>query len=124
VTVDADTSIPDARHLQALWAGLLLPPVAFLANLEIAYALVPAACASRDPLPLHLVNAVWLVVAIVGGLIAWRTWDAVGRRWPDGEDAPVGRSRFLAGIAVLLSGLCVLVIVAQWIAVFLLDPCQ
>jgi hypothetical protein len=112
------------RRSRAPGAALFLPPLAVLANIEIGYALVSAACASRNTLPLHLVNTVWLVVAIGGGLIAWRSWEAVGREWPDGEAAPLGRSRLLAGVAVLLSGICVLIIVAQWIAVFLLDPCQ
>jgi hypothetical protein len=121
---DPSTSIPDARHIRMLWGGLLLPPAAFLANLEIAYALVPVACAARGTLLLHLVNAASLAVAVAGGLIAWRSWNMVGRLWPDGEAGPIGRSRFLAAVGVSLAVLCVLVIVAQWLAVFLLDPCQ
>jgi hypothetical protein len=121
---DPSTSIPDARHIRMLWGGLLLPPAAFLANLEIAYALVPAACAARDTVLLHLVNAASLAVALAGGLIAWRSWNTVGRLWPNGEAGPIGRSRFLAAVGVSLAVLCVLVIVAQWLAVFLLDPCQ
>jgi hypothetical protein len=70
------------------------------------------------------VNAASLAFAVAGGLIAWRSEEDVGREWTDGEEGPVGRSRFLAGVAVLLSALCSLVILAQWIAVFLLDPCQ
>jgi len=121
---DPSTSIPDARHIRMLWGGLLLPPAAFLANLEIAYALVPVACAARNTLLLHLVNAASLAVALAGGLIAWRSWNTVGRSWPDGEAGPIGRSRFLAAMGVLLTAQCALVIVAQWTAVFLLDPCQ
>ena len=121
---DPSTSIPDARHIRMLWAGLLLAPAAFLANLEVAYALVPAACAARNTLLLHLVNGASLVVALTGGVIAWRSWNTVGRSWPNGEAGPIGRSRFLAAMGVLLTALCALVIVAQWTAVFLLDPCQ
>jgi hypothetical protein len=121
---DANTSIPDARHIRMLWTGLLLAPVAFLANLEIGYALVPAACTARSTLPLHLVNAASLALALVGGLIAWRSWNTVGRVWPNGEAGPIGRSRFLAALGVLLAAQFALVILAQWLAVFLLDPCQ
>jgi hypothetical protein len=124
MTVDANTSIPDAGHIRMLWGGLLLAPIAFLANLEIAYALVPAACGSRTTLVLHVVNAASLLLALFGGLMAWRSWGMVGRVWPDGEAGPIGRSRFLASVGVLLTGICVLVILAQWTAVFLLDPCQ
>ena len=124
MTVDTDTSIPDSRHIRMLWAGLLLAPLAFLANLEIGYALVPVACGSGTTWPLHLVNAASLAIALVGGLIAWRSWNAVGRVWPDGEAGPLGRSRFLGSMGVLLAGFCALVILAQWTAVFLLNPCQ
>ena len=61
---------------------------------------------------------------LVGGLTAWRTWRALGGRWPETEGGPAARSRFLSGLGVLLGGLCVLVILAFWVAVFLLDPCQ
>lgn len=113
-----------ARRSRALGAALFLPPTVLLANLEIAYALVPAACASRNAVGLHLVNVVSLGLAIAGGLVAWRSWKALGVGWPEEEGTPLARIRFIAGLAVLLSGICALVIVAQWIAVFLLDPCQ
>jgi hypothetical protein len=57
-------------------------------------------------------------------LIAWRSWNEVGRVWPDGEAGPLERSRLLGSMGVLLAGFCALVILAQWTAVFLLDPCQ
>jgi hypothetical protein len=124
VTVDANTSIPDARGIRALWTALLLPPTAFLVSLEIAYALVPAACASGNTLPLHLAHLGCLLVILGAGLTAWRCWKALGSEWPDDAGTPEARSRFLAGVAVLLSGTCVLVVLTEWIAVFLLDPCQ
>jgi hypothetical protein len=118
------SSTPHSGRNRGLAAGLFAPPIAVLANIEIAYALVPGACASRNTLPLHLVNAVCLAVTIGAALMAWRYWKAVGLGWPEDDGTPLARSRFIAGIAVLLGGLCVLVLVAQWIAVFLLDPCQ
>jgi hypothetical protein len=123
VTV-ADTRIPEARHMRALWIGLLLPPIVVLADLEIAYALVPVACSWQSPLPVHLVHGTGLLLVFAGGLTAWRNWRALGVGWPEGEGGPLARSRFLSGLGVCLSGLCVLVILAQWSAVLLLDPCQ
>jgi hypothetical protein len=124
VTVDTNTRIPDARFIRALWIGLLLPPVVVLADIEIAYALVPAACSSRNALALHLVHGIALLLVLAGGLTAWRNWRVVGREWPDSEGGPLARSRFLSGVGVSLSALCVLVILACWSAVLLLDPCQ
>jgi cytochrome c biogenesis factor len=124
MTVDPRTDVPDAREIRALWAGLLLPPIAFLINLEAAYALVPAACSSRNQLPMHLVHIACLLLALAGGLTAWRWWKLEGATWPGEEGDPVARSRFMAGLGVLLSALFILVIVAMWIPSFLLDPCQ
>lgn len=122
--VDPSTRIPNARHLWALWLGLLLPPIAVLADLAIAYALVPAACSSRNTLPIHLMHGIGLLLVIAGGLTAGRLWRRLGGGWPESQGGPEARSRFLSGVGVLLSGLCVLLVLAFWAAVFLLDPCQ
>jgi hypothetical protein len=124
VTADPRTEIPDARTIRALWAGLLLPPLAFLFNLEVAYALVPTACSSRNVLPVHGVHLLSLALAVIGGLIAGREWRRSGATWPDGEPDPIGRTRFLSGMGLLLSLQFTLVILAQWIPTFVLDPCQ
>lgn len=124
MTVDTRTDVPDAREIRALWIGVLLPPVAFLINLEVAYALVPTACSSGTALPVHLVHLACFFLAVGGGLVAWRRWVAGGKVWSGEEGGALGRSRFMAGVGLLLSGLFVLVIVAQWIPSFLLDPCQ
>ena len=122
--VDASSRIPDVRHIGALWIGLLLPPIAVLADLTIAYALVPRACATRNTLPIHLAHAGGLLLVLGGGLAAWRTWRMLGGGWPESEGGREARSRFLAGMGVLFSGLCGLLVLAFWIAVLLLDPCQ
>ena len=124
MTVDPRTDIPDARELRALWTGLLLAPAAFLLNLEVAYALVPAACSERSRLLIHVVHAVCLVLAAAGMLAAWRMWRVTGETWPGGAGGRLSRSRFMSGLGLFLSLLFVLVIVAQWIPSFILSPCQ
>jgi hypothetical protein len=123
-TVDTRTDVPDARVIRALWIGLLVPPAAFLLNLEVAYALVPTACSSRNQLIVHVVHLVCLALAVIGGFSAWRVWISGGKTWPGDEGGAHGRSRFMAGMGLLTSALFVLVIVAQWIPSFLMDPCQ
>jgi cytochrome c biogenesis factor len=124
MTVDPRTTVPDAPEIRALWAGLLLAPTAFLLNLELAYAVVPHACSSQNRLPVHLVHLVCLAIALVGGAFALRSWRYCGETWPGEEGGPVSRSRFMAGLGLLLSVLFALVIVAQWIPSFVLSPCQ
>jgi hypothetical protein len=124
MTVDPRTDLPDRRELTALWTGLLLAPVAFLLNLEVAYALVPTACEQRTRILVHLVHAVCLVLALVGTMTAWRMWRFTGEIWPGQSGGRLSRSRFMAGVGLFLSLLFVLVILAQWIPSFVLDPCQ
>jgi cytochrome c biogenesis factor len=124
MAVDPRTDVPDAKEIRALWTGLLLPPIAFLISLEVSYALVPAACSSGSELPVHLVHLGCLLLALIGGLIAWRWWKRQGATWAGEEGGPLARSRFMAGLGLLLCALFALVIVAMWIPSFLLDPCQ
>ena len=124
MTVDSRTDIPDAGELRALWAGLLLAPAAFLLNLEVAYALVPTACSTGTRLLVHFVHLVCLLLAAAGALIAWRSWRSTGETWPGEAGGRLSRSRFMAGVGLLLSVFIVMVIVAQWIPSFVLNPCQ
>ncbi len=124
MTVDSRTDVPDARQIRALWVGLLLAPIAFLVNLEVAYALVPTACSSHYELPVHLVHLACLLLTLYGLLTAWRSWKALGATWPSEAGDPLARSRFLAGTGLLASAMFVLVILAQWIPSLMLDPCQ
>ena len=124
MTVDPRDDVPDARLLRALWTGLLLPPAAFLLNLEVAYALVPTACSSRNPLLVHLVHIACLALAVVGSITALRTWRESGATWPGGQGGRVGRTQFMSGVGLLLGVLFTLVILAQWIPSFMLSPCQ
>ncbi|HYF40152.1 MAG TPA: hypothetical protein VD930_10705 [Gemmatimonadales bacterium] len=124
MAIDPRTEVPDKGVIRALWTGLLLPPIAFLFNLETAYALVPVACQARASLLVHLVHLISFSLAIFGGLVAWRTWQKSGATWSGGEGGIMGRTQFMAGLGVLTAVLFALVIVAQWIPSFILDPCQ
>jgi hypothetical protein len=124
VTVDRSTEIPDAREIRALWTGLLLPPLAFLINLELAYALVPPACTAETRILVHVVHLASFLLALYGWLVARRCWQRAGRTWPGQEGESMGRNRFMAGLGILTGALFLLVIVAQWIPSLLLDPCQ
>jgi hypothetical protein len=124
MTTDTSTPLADGTRFGRLWVANLLGPIAILAGLEIAYIFADRACKTGDVLPVHLTWLVCLLLALFAGWLGWREW----RRWGGGhageEGGPAGRSRFLAVLGMLASGLATLVIAAQWSAGFFFHPCQ
>jgi hypothetical protein len=112
------------RGILWLWAGLLAAPLAFLLHLQINYMLTTQLCPGGHKLVLHLVTLAFLLIAVGGAVVAWRNWEAAGRKWP-GEQANVPeRSRFMAVVGLLISALVLLVFIAQLIPQFIFDPCH
>jgi hypothetical protein len=107
-----------------LWLGLLLGPIAALSQLEANYALVLYACSSGQKWPLHLVSLLALTLTLVGFVFAFRNWQRVGQHWDDEGPGVVPRSSFMALLGILISVIMFLVIVAQWLGVFVYGPCH
>jgi hypothetical protein len=107
-----------------LWACVLAGPLAALTQLQANYALVLWACGSGQTWALHLVSLLALVVAAGAGLLAWRNWRRAGALWEDDGAGVLPRSRFMSVVGMLVSAHSALVVVAQWIAVFVFSPCQ
>ena len=107
-----------------LWLSVLAPPMAALVQLQANYALVLWACGRGREWPLHLVSALALLVCVGSGLLAFRNWRMAGALWADGGAGPLPRSRFMAAVGMLVSSHSLLVVVAQWVAVFVYSPCQ
>jgi len=105
-----------------LWAGVLVGPLAALTQLEVNYALVMWSCSHHSTWPLHLVSVLALFFTIVAGLLAYRIWQSV--RIDEDGAGPAARAKLMAVIGILISILMSLVIIAQWVAVFIHDPCE
>jgi xanthine/uracil permease len=114
----------DGRELIVMFAAFVLPPLAFLLNLQLSYTLVLWACATGHVFVLHLISMGTLLLAASGGLIAWRDWQRSGRGWPDERAGSAPRGRFVSVIGILMSVLFSLVILAQWIPNLVLSPCE
>ena len=108
----------------ALWAGVLAAPLAALWQQSICYALVPRVCWSGREWQLHLVSLLALALTLAGGLLSWRNWRKAGARWETDEAGVRPRSSFMAAVGILVSAFVALVVVAQWIAVFVYSTCE
>ncbi len=119
---NATTELKSDATLGELWAGVLVGPMAALMQLEVNYALVLWACSHHSTWPLHLVSVLALLLTIVAGLLPFRLW----QRLSVAEDAegPPARARLMALVGILISIVMSLVIIAQWLAVFINDPCE
>jgi hypothetical protein len=124
MTVDTDVQVRERRGIRALAIGLFLAPVAFAVHLQLAYMDVRHECRHESAMRFHVESVVALLLALTGAAVAYRSWSAAGRRWPSDRADRDSRSSFLAVTGLLLSLMMALDIVAQWLPVFFLHPCQ
>jgi hypothetical protein len=124
MTADLEQEFFLRQGIGWLWFGLLTAPLAFLLNLLLSYMLVPWACATSQHVMLHLVPLGALLLAAGGGISAWDNWQRMRQVQPSEAGGVLPRSRFMAVIGLLSSGLFILVIMAQWLPHFILSPCQ
>ena len=105
-----------------LWLTILVGPLAWLAFLQTAYALLPGAC--RHPMGgmIALLAAGALALSTAGLVAAWRGWRRVGRAAPGG--AATSRARVVALTGIGTSALFVLIVVAGMLPLLLLAPCN
>ncbi len=111
-------------QLAQLWLGLLGPAVVWLTQFELNYLLVPWVCAHGHREVLAVVSVVALACAGGLGLLAWTNWRRAGQHWPGEQSDTATRTRFLAVLGLLVSGLFFLLIAAQGIAVWFINPCR
>jgi hypothetical protein len=103
----------------ASWVPVILPPLIWLAQLQLTYQLVPTACRAGNALALHAVRAVALMAILGCAAAAWRERD----RPESGDERAASRRRLLTFVALGLSGLSTMALLAQWLADAFFAPC-
>jgi hypothetical protein len=117
-------AMPSLRQLEgASWAALFAGPLAWFIDQQASYRLTISACESGSSLMLHVVNILALIAAASGAGLGFRRWR---ERSPvsNESDQAASHARFLSLLGLMLSGISILPILAQMIAVLILDPCQ
>jgi hypothetical protein len=118
---------PEPRRTAALWAGLLVGPVAWLALLEAQYVMSYVSCETREKWFLHAATAVAVLIVALSGWAAWRSGpaqDAQARSEPDTAITREVRARWMSLVGVATSIWFILVILAMEVPIVVLETCQ
>ena len=110
--------------LLSLSLGVLLGPIAALVNQQLIYAANMWACGRNQPVLMHIVPVLCLAVTIGAGITAHADWKTSGGGVEEEEATVATRTRFTAIAGMGISAFAALVILAQWAAVFVFDPCM
>jgi hypothetical protein len=110
--------------LMSLTVGWLGGPIAALANQELTYSANMWACGQGHHGVLHAIPLICLVVALGVLALAYRDWGIAGRGVEDEAGNVATRSRFISLLGIGMSAFSAIVILAQWLAVFVFDPCM
>lgn len=112
------------RPLWSLWTGVFAGPVAWAIHLAGSFAIVEWTCATNRAWVHHAVTAGVLLIALVGGAVAIRSYRATGGARETEAPGHQGRTHFLALAGVAVSAMFLLVILASEIPNLLMHPCS
>jgi hypothetical protein len=101
-----------------LWAGVLAGPTAWLADLGLSYALIPARHGAGTLAARLTVAALAFAVATAGALLSLRNWRRLRGGRPEDANGPL----FLSAFGVGASAFFALIIVATTVPNFVLRP--
>lgn len=109
---------------RTIWLLIVLPAFICAAAMQANFTLVRQACSVQRNTMLYVVTIFALALTLGVALIAYLIWRRAGAEWPGETADVVTRTRFIAMISALGSGIFFLVTLAQGIATVYFDPCQ
>ena len=108
----------------ALWLALLGGPVAFQLHLVVNYMVVQGLCEREMEWPVHVVTVLALALCALAGWQGWRLRSQTGEHLVASGLSRLERTRFVANVGLLATGLFTTIILAQWIGFLILSPCD
>jgi hypothetical protein len=120
-----ETSMNQPAGLAALWFGLVGGPLIMFIHGAIGFTMIPWACGAGKQSALWLNTIISLVACGAAIYACYRKWLEAGAEWDPTQDyGPLPRGRFMAIVGMAVSGLSLLVILADGIASLFLGACQ
>ena len=109
---------------KALWVIMVVGPIITAIAMQLNYVLVRHACSAQRTVALYGVTLLAMALTIVSIIVAGGIWKRARATWPGDDDDLATRVTFIAIVGMLLSVISLHVIVAQFIATIVFDPCQ
>jgi hypothetical protein len=107
----------------SLWYGILIGALAFSADEQITYSLVPHVCSTGHFYVLYWATGVALLLSLSGAAVGAKNLLATHTASPDGGTR-ADRSRFMAILGIAASLGFATIIIAMAVPRFLLSPCD
>lgn len=107
-----------------LTLSMVLGPLIALWNQALIYAGNMWTCGHGYEGSLNLVPALGLIVTLVMAVVAYRNLRAVGALEDDEHGGVDARLRFMAYAGVAISAFSSLVVIAQWVAIWVFSACM
>lgn len=120
---DVDRSYLGNRGSVALWYALFGAPFAWFLELCLSYPVVSYACDSGNVWTLYAMHAVALLFALGAGAVGYSLLMDAGAELPADHATRTDRSRLLASVGMMFSGLFSLILVGHLISTAVLGPC-
>ena len=105
------------------WFGLLGGPASGFLLVLVNYPVVDRACVTNSSIWLHIVQALFLGVAVLSGFTSWRLHERIGEV-SDTAPGMVARLRFMTTVGLLTSILACVEITLTWIPIFFIGACH
>lgn len=107
-----------------LWVSILWPPVAWAIQMQLNYLLVRRACSVGSKFALYGVTILALATVVFAAALAFTDWKFLAARSEVQAPMVLMRSRFMAGLGLLIGAMFFVVIFAQGLASIIFHPCQ
>jgi hypothetical protein len=111
------------RRDWVMWIVVLGVPSLFLGHMQIIYSISLWSHRSHKTWPMHVGAVISLLLCFIAGIWSWRSYrGAYSDKTPELEEVEEERLRMTAHLAHWGTALFILGIIAQWVAVFMIDP--
>lgn len=120
----ASTNAISRSGRPTLWYALFGGASAWFVGLCAGYFIVTPSCAAGSELYLHGVSLLTAATGAGAAVVGTTLWRRSDHHRPDDGGGRRDRTKFIAAVGAVLSGLFTLVMLMQWLGVAIHGPCE